>query len=199
MEINELKDTWLLLDDRLKKQEIFNENIIKEMLYTKADKSLNKLINAELIGLIIVLLVIPVILHCINNKIDLPEYNIFLWAMIPICILLIIWQALKIYKLTRIDFFKAISNNIKHTNGYNIWIKREKMVMILFVPILFLSITYIYAQLNLNYTLRGLMACIGLVTIIFTCWSYKKLYDKNIKSILKSLDELKELKETEQE
>jgi len=195
MELDELKNTWLSLDERLRKQEILKESIVREMMHSKADKSLNRLINMEIVGIIILLLVMPAIVYAFDFHPHLPGYAVFMRAMIPVCIIGLLWQILKVYKLTRIDLAGAISNNIRHTNEYNIWIKRERMSMIVFVPVIGLCVAYMYAQLNVNTTLWAFLTCTFLALCIYTYWAYKKLYKKNIDSILKSLDELKELEE----
>ncbi|MDH6310704.1 hypothetical protein M2451_003529 [Dysgonomonas sp. PFB1-18] len=44
MELDELKNTWTSLDERLQKQEVLKETIIKEMLRSKSGKALGRLI-----------------------------------------------------------------------------------------------------------------------------------------------------------
>lgn len=197
MELDELKNTWTSLDERLKKQEVLKENIMRELLHTKSDKALNRLIGLEVFGDIVILLIIPVIIYAINLHIDWVEYRIFMYAMLVVSVLTVCWQTYKIYGLMKVDFSKTVSTNIEHANKYNIRIKREKIVMLFFVPVLLLFCVYLYAQLNVSGTLWGFMTCSFIALILFSVWSYKKLYDKNIKSILKSLDELKELEEPE--
>jgi len=195
MELDDLKNTWASLDDRLKKQEVLKESIMKELLQTKSDKALNRLIAYEVSGVIVLLLVIPLIIYGMDFRVDLPEYTAFMYCMLVISIIGIIWQALKVYGLMQIDFSKVISNNILYTNKYNIKIKREKMFMLFFIPVLALSIVFLYVRLNANAVLWTFMVCGLIGASLYTYWSYKKLYDKNIASILKSLDELKELEE----
>lgn len=201
MELDELKYTWQSLDNRLKKQEILNTKLVKEMLISKSEKVVNRLINMEGLSIIILLLVIPAIIYVLGlDKVrKLDFYIVFLWAMLVTCIIGIVWQILKIYKLTRINTLKTLSNNIKHTNEYNILIKREKMVMIFFVPLLFFSVIFIFSHFNTSTASWAFLICLFIASAIYSYWAYKKLYDKNITSILKSFEELRELKEEEKE
>ncbi len=194
MEFDELKNSWLSLDERLKKQEVLKENILKEMLHTKSEKVLSRLTGLEVFGAIVLLLVLPVIIYGMNLHVGLQAYKMFMYIMLVVSILLFFWQAYKVYRLMQIDFSKPVRLNIEHTNKYNICIKREKISMIFFVPILALVCSYLYAQLNVNETLWAFMSCTFVALILFIVWSYKK-YDKNIKSILQSLEDLKELEE----
>ena len=195
MEIDELKNTWQSLENRLKGQEMLNNKLVKDMLETKSEKSLSRLINVELISMIILLILIPVIIYMISWEIQLTGYNTFMWAWMVVCILGVLWQGFKLYKLMRIDLLKTVCNNIKETNEYNIWIKKEKFGVIILSCVLFLSIAFFYQLWNVGTALWGFLICTFAVVSIIAYWSYKKIYDKNINSILKSLEELKELKE----
>lgn len=195
MEFEELKNTWSTLDKRLKKQETLKESILKEMLHTKSDKALSKLMSGEIIGAIIVLLMTPVIVYSFYLPINIFEYKTFMILMFIFCVLILFWQCYKTYNLIKIDFEKPISINIQYTNRYNILIRKEKTGMMFFIPFLVISCFYLYARLNVNILLYVFLACLFISSIFITVWSYKKLYDKNIKSILNSLEELKELEE----
>ncbi len=195
MNLDELKSTWQSLDERLKKQEILKKNMIREMLQTKTDKSLSKLITAEVIGLIVLLLIFPVLIFSSRFEIELPAYHIFMKVAVVIYIICIIWQAIKIYKLTRINLSKTLSNNVMHTSEYNIWIGKEKLTMLFTLPALSLGIAYIYMSMNVGAASWSFLICLITASTVYSYWSYKRIYDKNIKLILKSLEELKELDE----
>ncbi|MDR2949391.1 MAG: hypothetical protein LBV71_09300 [Prevotella sp.] len=197
MELDELKNTWQSLDDRLQKQEVLKRNIMKEMLYTKSDKALSRLFNYEIFGIIVLLLVIPAIIYALNFHPDLPGYKTFMYIMLVVDIVFFFWQVYKVYGLMQVDFSRTVSTNIQHTNKYNIHIKKEKLVMLFFVPLVLLSCAFLYARLNVNIVLWTFLTCTAIGLVLLTIWSYKKLYDKNIKSILQSLDNLKELEEEE--
>jgi membrane protease YdiL (CAAX protease family) len=195
METEDLKNRWLSLEEQLKKQEVFNEHIIKELLKTKSDKALSRLVNYEVFGIIVLLAVIPVIIYALGMKMDIPEYYIFLYCLTGVYVFTLFWQICKLYDLKHIDFSNTLSNNFRYTNKYNIKIRKEKIVMLFFVPILVLSISYIFAKSNIPVLFWVNMTCVFICAILFTYWSYKRFYDKNIASILKSLEELKELEE----
>ncbi|SHE46817.1 hypothetical protein [Dysgonomonas macrotermitis] len=195
MELNELKNTWLTLDERLKKQEVLKENIMREMLHTKSDKALGRLIAYEIFGIIILLLVIPIPIYGIILPVKLQAYEIFMYSVLVSILGLLCWVLFKLYILTRINFSKPVSSNIYHINKYNILIKKEKQFMFLFIPLIMGGCIYLYMKLNASTMLWVLMTCIFMASLVFTLWSYKKIYDKNIDSIQKSMDNLKELEE----
>ncbi len=196
MELDELKNAWTALDDRLKKNEMLESRIIREMKQNKANKSLNRLICFEVFSLIILLVSLPIIIYVFN---DFPE-KLFIVQILKIYLIVftlvsIIWYSYKLYGLMKINLLNKISNNIYHINNYTIQIKREKIwIIICSVPMALLAILC-YAQLKVPFNLWIFMSCIFLITIVLCIWIYKKLYDSNIQSIKNSLEELKELEE----
>jgi hypothetical protein len=195
MELDELKHIWQSLNEHLQKQEVLKKNIMKEMLQTKSDKALSRLLNYDILGVVILLLAIPLIIYALDLHPYLVEYRPFMYSMLIVDIILLFWQSYKVYELTRVDFSKPVSTDIQYTNKYNIHIKREKLGMLFFVPVVFFCCAYLYARLNVNIILWAGLICMAIGLVLFTIWSYKRLYDKNIKSIIQSLDNLKELEE----
>ena len=66
MDMNQIKENWLLLDNRLKKTEGLNDRIIKEILVQKSDKSFNRLFNFELFNTAICLIMTPFIFYVLS-------------------------------------------------------------------------------------------------------------------------------------
>jgi hypothetical protein len=196
METEDLKNRWSSLEEQLKKQEVFNEHITKELLHTKCDKALSRLINYGIFELIVLLAAIPAVIYILGVKKNIPdEYYIFTYCLTGLCVLTLFWQIWKIYDLMQIDFSKTLSNNFRYTNKYNIKIRREKIATLFFVPALALFMIYFYAKLHAPVLLWAIMACVFICLIVYSYWAFKRFYEKNITSILKSLEELKELEE----
>lgn len=198
MELDELKNTWAALDERLKQNESLNTRLVKDMLETKSNKSLSKILRIEIFGAVVLLTIAPFTLFLSDakfNKTDNTIWSIFLVSMSFYCLLNFTWQTFKIYNLMKVDLSAVVSDNIRIMSKYNIWIKREKLVMWISMPLIGVLCTYLYAQLNANLFLWVFLTCAFIFATLVTYYQYKKVYDKNINSILKSLDELKELEE----
>lgn len=96
----------------------------------------------------------------------------------------------------KIDVTKDVGSNIYYMNRYNIQVKREKFAMkYFFGPLFGLFIIVAYAEINVKMSLWVFLACLLILASVTSIWGYKKLYQKNIDSILDSLEELKELDE----
>lgn len=193
MELEELKAAWSSFDERLQKQEIIKESIVKEMLYTKSDRALNKLVNFDIFGIVVTLLVIPFIVYILSRFHYQPMHRIMLYIVLVLGSIGVIGQIWKTITLLKVDFSKDIASNLHLIQRYNIYIGREKIV------------SYIILTLVVAFTLFPIFAMgmevwrwIAIISMllcgfILVFWQYKKIYDKNIKLIMKSLDEIKEL------
>jgi F0F1-type ATP synthase membrane subunit b/b' len=81
-------------------------------------------------------------------------------------------------------------------NKYAIFIKYEKIVSYFVVlPVFYLLGILCYYQLNATLSLWIFLVVVFISATAVVYWAYKKIYDSNIQSIKKSLEELEELKE----
>ena len=198
MELHELKNTWTVLDEQLKKNEMLNKQIIQEMLQKTSKTSLNRLINTDFVSLAVWLLAIPVSIW----GYQLPRFENFifpkiLFAVIAITSLLIlIWSYFPLKNLIKIDFSKSVKNNMYHINNYAIMLKREKMAVYFgLVPVYYLLGILCYYEVKANFSYWTFLIVALLFGIVMTCWMYKRIYDTNIQSIKQSLEELKALED----
>lgn len=198
MELEDLKNTWLALDKKLEADNSLNDRIIKEMLQTKSSKSIGRLLGYEIFGVCVLLLILPFIVYLYLNYVHITQLlagSIFLISMFVLIILLIIWQSIKIFVLSKIDLSYKVIENIRRTNQYNIFIKREKFASSFLLPVIAIFCFYYYIEVKAPVIAWITMSCIFVIAVIYTIWSYKRIYDKNIKNLLNSLEELKDLEE----
>jgi len=197
MELHELKNTWTVLNEQLKKNEILNKQIIQEVLQKKSNKSLNRLINADFFGLIVWIISIPVaIFGCNLPRFDNYLFPKFFFAFILLLALIgLVFYSYKLKFLMKIDFSKSVKNNMFCLNKYIIMIKQEKLSMIVIAPAFAIlgALCYYEFQASISYWMLLIVSVI--VTVLLSFWMFKRLYDTNICSIKRSLEELEELKD----
>jgi len=199
MELEELKNTWAVLDEQLKKNEMLNKRMVQEMLCKKSNKSLSWLINIEMFNIITLLLVIPLCVYLYN----LPVYShllspkVLFIFVIAVCIFGSIWSGYTLKKyLLKIDFSKSIKDNMHYVNKFTIYYKKGKMInYFVVIPVLSLLGILGYYELKVPSYLWVFLLVALTIGIVSTYWIYKKIYDTNIQTIKKSLEELKELEE----
>ncbi|MCL2291075.1 MAG: hypothetical protein FWC34_10330 [Bacteroidetes bacterium] len=198
MELHELKNTWTVLDEQLKKNETLNKQIIQEMLQKKSSRSLNKLINTSFINLIVWLLGIPISIWGYH----LPRFENFLFPKILFvtifvtAILMVIWSCYQLRNLMKIDFSKSVKDNMRSVNTYAIMLKKEKIAIYFgFAPIYYTLGILSYYELGADFSYWTFLVVAFIVGVAMTYWTYKRIYDTNIQAIKKCLDELNELNE----
>ena len=195
MELDDLKEAWTALDNRLKRTEQLKESIILEMMQSKAGKLVNGFIIWEIFQAVIVLLCIPLVISQLDRFAGkYLTINITLIFAIAICIIGFFWGIYKLNGLMKIDVLKNIGNNIFYVNKYRIQLKREKQTGYFLLPATMMLMALSYASIKVSMSLWVLMTCGFIAITLIIYWSYK-FYNKNIDSILKSLDEIHELKE----
>ena len=196
MELEELKAAWSSLDERMKEQKGLNAVIIKEMLVAKSDSGLSKLINYTYFGIIIILMAVAFMIWRIYN-IPFGLFKICFFTVILFCISGVIIGIYNLKQLYRIDFTKSIGNNIRLVQQYSLAAKKQLISSYILAGILMIfAVITCLASFN-NVALWRWAAIIAAICIgIVGCWwEYKRMYRKNVDSILKSLEELKELEE----
>lgn len=197
MELEEMKNTWELLNRKLEEDKSLKESLILEMIRTKANKSVNKLLNYDILSFVILILLIPFLVWGYRSYGgQFIMWDIYILYAMALCLSGVFWYVLKIQLMMKIDVSQKISENIYRTNRYNIWIKREKFLMnVIFGPIVILLAVLMLIEMNARIDLWITVICLFGLASVTTYWSYKRIYDKNIASILKSFEEIKDLEE----
>jgi hypothetical protein len=194
MEMDELKKLWTSLDERLSKQEMMKENIIRKMIYSKSSKSINRLLNYDVFSVIVCLLVIPLLVWlCYTPESKLLSVKLFAGTIFVFIALNLILGWIHIKYLMKIDFVKSINHNSLYINKYQALVKKEKIASVFIIAICYFFGIYLYASLHANIIWWSFLVCLFIVGAVITYLTYKKIYDKNITVIQKSVEELKEL------
>ena len=198
MDLDELKNAWASVDERLKGSEMLNKRIVQEMLSDKSNKSLNKLVNYEMFNIILLLLVIPLCIWMFNTRLInflFPKILMVTGILFSVFEIILRSYILKKY-LLKMDFFKSIKENIYYVNKFSIYYKKWKMITYcIIIPIVSLLCILCYYELKASFHVWIFLFAALIVGFLLTYWTYKKVYDVNIQSIQKSLEELSELKE----
>lgn len=203
MKIDELKSTWNSLDERLKKQEVFKEKLLKELLNDKADNAFKKIKNGEISKVVASVILIPLSLFLINKS-DISLIEVICYStFLLLGIFGIFYNGYNLFDLSKFNFSERITMNVKIIENYKIRNKREKIggAIILFPVIALFYGGIISKMISKGIHSTALIVLIAILSItyigciIYIIWVYKHFYDKYSNSILKSLDELKELEE----
>jgi len=194
MELENLKEAWAALDNRLKRNEELNESIILEVIRGKTGKIVNRFIMYEMFSVALLLLMVPFCIYCLNMR-KFPVWNFFMIFMAVCCFIYTFWGVYKLHGLMKFDVAKNVGNNILSINKYNFQIKHEKKVLFYFlIPVIVIFGVIIYASAKATLSLWTFLICAFICGILISYCSYKK-FDKGVESVTRSLDEIRELRE----
>ena len=113
-----------------------------------------------------------------------------------ICIILFPYLLYKAYLLMKVDLLGNIKNNLFYINKFAIIVKKERIVFWrFFMPLCVIIPIPWLIEAKISTALWIIYICLIIFCVLFSYWAYKKIYDTNIQSIKKSLEELKELEE----
>jgi len=98
----------------------------------------------------------------------------------------------------KIDFAKSVKENMHYVNKYNILLERGKKISYcIIMPVFFILGIWCYYDFKVPFFLWIFLFVVFIICAVTTYWIYKKIYDANIHTIKKSLEELSELEEDE--
>lgn len=197
MELEDMKKAWTDLDARLSKQELFNENMIHDRMADRSQRLVNKLLNLDLLGALVMVVALPFVvwLSSVYYLGSLPFVGVFLKGCLVISIAVMIGQVVKVSILLGVNISGSVKNGIRRIARYDLYMHYEKMVMTILIPLLILMVVISYAKLGATLWAWSFMICLNVVVVLATIYSYKKVYDKNIVAIKRSLGELRDLRE----
>lgn len=196
MEFEQLKKTWASFDSRMQQQEGLKVTIIKEILVNKSDKALSRMINYNYFGLVLCIMTIPFLIWCIT--LVWPANFIKVMATVALVFMLFFMAMgiIQLKKLHRINFSIPVNENMYIVQKFNVFNKRYLMLSYAFA-IVFVVVITVFALMFIDMELWrwwALAAALPL-SVLLSIWEYKRMYRRNIDSIIKSLEELKELEE----
>jgi len=196
MELENLKEAWAALDNRLKRSEELNESILLEEMRSKAGKIVNRFIVLEMISFTLMLFLVPFCIYAIDRfGGKFWSWDTYMIFFSVLCFLYLFWSVYKIHGLMKFDIAKNVGNNILCMNSYNIQLKREKKVVAyIFGPIFVVFGVISYAAVKAPLALWTFLICAIIFVVLFSYWSYKK-YNKSFESVIRSMEEISELKE----
>lgn len=199
MELDELKSTWNALDERLRKNELLNDRIIKEMITRKASSAWNRLIKWEQMGLVVVivsgiLLISLSLLNIIYNNTVIGHNGIVVCTYIILFVALC-WVSGKLFWMYTFDTASMDVKTItKFMNTYKKCFLWELGVSNMLLLPLLIKATKIILTTNVSFPQVRLL--IGGVLLVCVCicliWYYKRIFSRSLKELRQSAKELEE-------
>lgn len=198
MELEELKTSWSVLNERLEKSEMLNKRIIKEMIAGRTQSAYERLFKFDMFGLLWVIgfsILLPIMYFVGGAGMKLVggvEMKPLAFALLEgVLIIGAISQIFIVFILTRFDMEKRkICELTKLTLRYRLWTKMSLLYgSVLGIVAVFAFLFIERDRLAGNWEMR--LVALLLIASVMTCYQIN-FYRKNIQTIEKGLEELKE-------
>lgn len=199
MDLEEMKERWAALNDRLERTEMLQESVIRELVQTKGEKSVSRLINWETFGFVVTILIIPYSIYVYHRfGGHFAMWDLFIRVAIVVDGLLVLWTGYKLYGLMKIDFTKVVKENILRVNRYTVQITREKIFTAAIIGPLFVTLSVVMStEMKAPDFIWGVLFGVVVATTVACYWLYKRVFDKNIRRLQESLAVIEEVGEEE--
>jgi cation transport ATPase len=192
MELEELKASWSVLNERLEKNEILNRRIIREMITKRTMGARDRLVRANVGGMVFILLVALVLIFMKSRVVMRWEAEFIVWLGL---FLAFIYCVVSLRFLSRFDLAKCSLAELK------CWtIKLKKQLHIECIIALSYGVIMLITIFFAHHHYRSVPQMLfDLVLILFTIgagyFTYKYVDKKSAEEIEKGLEELKEFEE----
>ena len=162
-----------------------------DMMKIKTEKLLNRVIALETIAIVVAFLVMLLCIFHIYRNHSLVDI-IFPFFFAAVCFFHFFWGSIKINGLKKINLSNNVGANFYYMNRYSIQLKRERKIYLYYVLIPFIIVIIV----SFNFAAYTHMFFIFILPFLY--WTHllgTSNYHKNIGLIIKSLEEIRELKE----
>lgn len=199
MELDDLKKSWEILDKRLKKNELIDEQTLNKLINEHTRQTRNSMDKMLLYGRTTLVLGLFVTIglgfYLFTTDCNIKGYHLWLYLWLILC-LGMIWDGIGYFYLRSIDIERMpLVQVVKKITAYN----RNFMIECYVATIFILSAIFIQAAsinlLNLSLAIKIVFISVWLIGCLAAYWIIKKLYYDKLKDIKRNLAELKELKQ----
>ncbi len=190
MNLDEMKNSWNVLNERLEQNEILNKRIIEEMVASKTKSAYDCIYNQELRSLYIILLIALIVLP-VNRFLGINMKQSSFILLEAVMFLALLFQSVIIYNLSKFKLNYVKVNELTRTvlkyrkfYSYN---KKYGTILGLGSVIVFMILE---SRLTNPYAFLPVLA----VMIVGCIYSYTKMkqHEQKIKEVEQGLAELKE-------
>ena len=207
MELEELKQNWKKIDQRLAESDAINQRLVYELLTSRKQSSFTKIWNYELLMLLIVFGVIFLLAIKIPHfqasylryQALIPESAVLWFIIAALLVASITWIVYKLYFLSKLKDGKlSIYEQTKGINLYRKYLIIETAVSIVVLFIMYAYIWFLFAP-HFQGNLLALLVGIFVATVIL-CICLMKFYMlpliENVKKADKDLIEFMDEKKS---
>lgn len=192
MELEELKASWNILNERLQQNEILNRRIVKEMISKRTMVARDRLLKMNVGGAIFILLIAIIIIITRGRVVVRPEAEIITWAGLSFTL------AYLFYSIYFLSCFNMEKCSLAELSRWTIKLRRMLRMELLVAPlaglIMLVVIFFVHHHYRSIQQMIFDLVIVLLVGVASYC-GYKFIDKRSVDEIEKGLEELKEFEE----
>lgn len=188
--MEDMKMQWQALSERIGRQEIVNDRIIREMIASRASKSYNRLLYYNLFGILVALVCVPVVYALGQSR------GIEPWVLAFICAGISAMAAMAVAAVVSLSKVKDAAGDIVcYEKGLNRYWRLIIAIYIVALPFLVVSFGAVIAT---NYDVLAaagrmwIFAAVFPVALLLNWLEYKYVYSSQVAALRKGMRELRE-------
>lgn len=198
MELEDLKVSWQMLDEQLKKNEIVNRKMIKEMIGKRMTTARDRMMESQIVALVFMLIMLVVLV--LAGFVFEGIYKSFSpWLLLFLAVVLLAGIGYTLFTLRFISRLNPVNRSLLELREWVLLQKRMLKAELWIAPFLFVGIWLACFFFHHHY--RSIQAILvdlaGIVVVSIASYLGYQYIDK--RSIDEIEDGLKELEEFEEE
>lgn len=197
-----MKTLWQEYDKNLQANTILNERMVKNMLAEKSNERLSSFTKMEYASLTLSGMLLAIFVSLGYKMVNEIQVLIPYIMSLIFFACLVGWSMYKLRLLTNVDTYSdTVVRTKERVEKLRLLFAREKIWSMILMPFLMLSLApVLHYWLWDSYFLDHFRAYVPRLVVgyglfvVLTYWLYQTLYSKNIKMILRNLEEIETLK-----
>lgn len=192
MELEELKASWNILNERLQQNEILNKRIVKEMITKRTMAARDRLLKVNVGGALFILLIAIVIIITRGRVVVRLEAEIITWAGLSLAF------AYMLFSICFLSRFNMEKCSLAELSRWTIKLRRMLRLELLIAPLvgllMLIAIFFVHHHYRSVRQMLFDLVMVLLVGVVSYC-GYKFIDKRSVDEIEKGLEELKEFEE----
>jgi len=193
MELEEMKAGWDALSNRIARNEILNQRIIKEMVSNRTRSAYSRLFRFDLMTIIITVIIgILLPFFKMNTIMTMSSFVVF-------GCFLIIMMVMQVYQFSFLLRFSIESKGLYElswlTLKYKLWMKRIYIISFILSFLVVIAFFLLQGDQLYHDWWRYYVIIFAFVIAIPLVYIQLRFYNRNIATIEKGLEELKDFEE----
>ena len=187
MELQELKQKWNALDERLSKSEVYNRQILKKMLQEKTNTIFQRMSRQGLFNGIVIFFIMAVVIPLLHEQEIYRDVTAYILE--GVCGIGLLMLSYRLYFLSRFDVMDSPESQMQNLISYKRCYVREAIIG---APLVIIGIGATLCMENTSSPLGIISVAIGICAGGFCAWLGYREHSRTMREIEQNLMDLQD-------